>query len=74
MGSLAERATLYYLGEMLIYLGFTILAQHWLPFLALAYWWTFFVRNMIKKDQSISSYPEFAEWKEKTDLLFPKLW
>lgn len=62
-----------YFGEMLIYLGFAILAQHWAPFIALAYWWTFFVRNMIKKDKSISRYPEFAEWKKKTGLVFPRL-
>jgi len=30
-----------YLGEMLIYTGFAILAQHWIPFLALAYWWIY---------------------------------
>ncbi len=62
-----------YLGEMLIYLGFAILAQHWLPFLALAYWWIYFVRNMLKKDASISRYPEFAEYKQRSGLLFPKL-
>jgi steroid 5-alpha reductase family enzyme len=62
-----------YFGEMLIYTGFAILAQHWLPLLALAYWWAFFVRNMLQKDKSISRYPEFAEWKENTGLLFPKL-
>lgn len=63
-----------YFGEMLIYLGFAVLAQHWIPFLALAYWWTFFIRNMIKKDQSMSRYPEFAEWKERTGLVIPKLY
>ncbi len=62
-----------YLGEMLIYLGFAILAQHWLPLLALAYWWTYFVRNMLKKDASISRYPEFEEYRKRSGLLFPKL-
>lgn len=62
-----------YFGEMLIYSGFAMLAQHWIPLLALAYWWTFFVRNMLQKDKSISRYPEYSQWKEKTGLLFPKL-
>jgi len=62
-----------YFGEMLIYLGIALLAQHWVPFIALAYWWTFFVRNMLKKDKSMSRYSEFAEWKKRTGLFFPKL-
>ena len=62
-----------YFGEMLIYAGFAMLAQHWIPLLALTYWWTFFVRNMLKKDKSMSRYPEFSEWKKRTGLLFPKL-
>ncbi|GLP96178.1 methyltransferase family protein [Paraferrimonas sedimenticola] len=62
-----------YLGEMLIYLGFAILAQHWLPFVALAYWWTFFVRNMLNKDKSMSRHAGFADWKQSSGLLFPKL-
>jgi len=62
-----------YFGEMLIYLGFAMLAQHWAPFLALAYWWSFFIRNMLKKDQSISRYPEFDEWKKRTGLVIPKI-
>ena len=62
-----------YLGEMLIYLGFALLAQHWLPFVALAYWWTFFVRNMINKDKSMARHAGFAQWKQQTGLFIPKL-
>ena len=62
-----------YFGEMLIYSGFAMLAQHWLVLLPLAYWWTFFVRNMLNKDKSMSRYPEFVEWKRNTGLVFPKL-
>ncbi|MFA0086644.1 isoprenylcysteine carboxylmethyltransferase family protein [Vibrio sp. 10N.261.51.F12] len=62
-----------YLGEMLIYLGFALMAQHWLPFVALAYWWSFFIRNMLNKDKSMARYAEFAEWKQKTGLLLPKI-
>ncbi|WP_394165890.1 DUF1295 domain-containing protein [Photobacterium piscicola] len=62
-----------YFGEMLIYSGFAMLAQDWIPLLPLVYWWTYFIRNMLKKDKSISRYPEYEEWKKKTGLLFPKV-
>ena len=62
-----------YSGEMLIYSGVAMWAQHWVVVLPLAYWWTFFVRNMLQKEKSISRYPEFAEWKKRTWLVFPKL-
>jgi steroid 5-alpha reductase family enzyme len=63
-----------YLGEILIYLGFAMLAQHWLPFVVLGVFATFvFVPNMLKKDQSLSRYPEFAAYKAQSGLLLPKL-
>jgi hypothetical protein len=47
-----------YLGEILIYLGFALLAQHWLPFLVLGGFITgVFIPNMLKKDRSLSRYP-----------------
>ena len=33
----------------------------------------FFVRNMLAKDKSLSRYLEFAAYKRKTGLLFPKI-
>lgn len=63
-----------YLGEILIYLGFALLAQHWLPFLILAAFTTLvFIPNMRKKDQSLARYPEFAAYKQRSGLLLPKL-
>lgn len=63
-----------YLGEILIYLGFALLTQHWLPFVILGLFTALiFVPNMRKKDQSLSRYPEFAAYKERSGLLFPKL-
>jgi protein-S-isoprenylcysteine O-methyltransferase Ste14 len=62
-----------YLGEILIYLGFAILAQHWLPFLILGTFFAgVFVPNMLKKDRSLSRYPEFATYKNNSGLLIPK--
>ena len=63
-----------YLGEILIYSGFAILAQHWLPFVILGGFVTFlFVPNMLKKDKSLSRYPEFEAYKARSGLLLPKL-
>ena len=64
-----------YLGEICIYLGFALLVQHWLPFAILGLFAAgIFVPNMIKKDKSLSRYPEFKEYKENSGLLLPKVW
>ncbi|MGB7442139.1 MAG: DUF1295 domain-containing protein [Coleofasciculaceae cyanobacterium] len=63
-----------YLGEILIYGSFAMLAQHWLPFLILAGFVAgLFLPNMRKKDQSLSRYPEFEDYKAHSGLLLPKL-
>jgi protein-S-isoprenylcysteine O-methyltransferase Ste14 len=63
-----------YLGEILIYLGFAIISQSWIPFAILgAFIAGVFVPNMLKKDRSLSRYPEFAEYKQNSGLLIPKL-
>lgn len=63
-----------YLGEILIYLGFALLTQHWLPFAILGVFSLLvFVPNMRKKDLSLSRYPEFAAYKERSGLLLPKV-
>lgn len=61
-----------YFGELLIYLGFTLLAMHWAPLLVLALFIVFvWVPNMRRKDKSLSRYPEFAEYRQRTALLIP---
>ena len=63
-----------YLGEILIYVSFAMLAQHWLPFVVLGGFIAgIFVPNMLKKDKSLSRYPEFEAYKARSGLLFPKL-
>ena len=63
-----------YLGELFIYLGFTLLAKDFLPlfglFLIIVFVW---IPNIIKKDKSLSKYPEFSEYKRKTSRMFPFL-
>jgi protein-S-isoprenylcysteine O-methyltransferase Ste14 len=63
-----------YLGEILIYVAFALMSLHWLPFVIFGGWvGGFFVRNMLKKDQSLSRHPGFAEYRKRTGLLLPKL-
>ena len=64
-----------YLGELCIYLGFGLLAFHWLPVavtavVVAAVWYP----NMRRKDASLSRYPEFAEYKARTKLWIPYVW
>ncbi len=63
-----------YLGEILTYSSFAILAQHWLPFVVLGFFASAaFIPNMIKKEKSLSRYPEFEEYKANSGLILPKL-
>ena len=59
-----------YFGELLIYLGFSLLAMHWVPIACLAammilVWFP----NMRRKDRSLARYPEFEKL-PKTELPF----
>ncbi|VEP12108.1 Steroid 5-alpha reductase [Hyella patelloides LEGE 07179] len=63
-----------YLGEILIYLSYAMLTQHWLPFAILgAFTAGIFIPNMLKKDKSLSRYPECTEYKQKSGLLIPNI-
>ena len=64
-----------YLGELLIYLGFSLLAMHWLPIIALlSFVIIIWIPNMIKKDKSLSKYQNFNKYKRNTNRLFPFIW
>ena len=64
-----------YLGELLIYLGFSLLALSWIPIIALiSFICIIWIPNMIKKDKSLSRYDEFSDYKKNTNLLFPFIW
>lgn len=63
-----------YLGEILIYAGFNLLAQHWLPWAACCLiWLQVFAVNMVHKERSMARYPEHAAWVRETGFLFPSL-
>lgn len=63
-----------YLGELMIYSGFALLTMSWVGFIGIvAFFVGAFIPNMIKKDKSLSRYPEFGEYKKHSGLLLPKL-
>ena len=64
-----------YLGELLIYLGFSMLAEHLIPIAALSLFIIIiWIPNMIKKDKSLSKYDKFQDYKKNTNFLFPLVW
>lgn len=64
-----------YLGELLIYCGFSMIPRHPLPLACLGMMVLFvWVPNMRKKDKSLSRYPEFAAYKERSWLILPPVW
>ena len=72
-GLFSQSRNINYLGEILTYLSFNIVSQHWLPFVCQAAYIIFlFYPNMRKKDQSLSRYDGFKAYRAKTWLLLPK--
>lgn len=72
-GYFARNRNTNYLGEILIYSSFALLVQHWLPFLVVAlYVGVIFVPNMLRKDRSLSRYPDFEAYRKRSGLVFFK--
>ena len=64
-----------YLGEMMLYASFAMVANHWIPWVVLAWVWGFlFSTNMVLKEASMSRYPQWAAYKARTGMLLPKVW
>ena len=63
-----------YFGELLIYGSFSSLAMHWIPMAVLCLFVSvIWIPNMIKKDRSLSRYPDFETYKKQSGWMFPKL-
>lgn len=61
-----------YLGEMMIYGSFALMVWHWLPVVVLAWvWGGLFAVNMTLKEASLSRYPEWAQYKQRSWWLLP---
>jgi len=64
-----------YLGEMMVYASFALVAGHWIPWAILAWvWCNLFATNMMMKEASMSRYPEWAAYWARTGMLLPKPW
>lgn len=61
-----------YLGEMMIYGSFALMVWHVVPMLVLALvWLVLFAVNMVMKEASMSRYPGWAAYKERSWWLIP---
>jgi protein-S-isoprenylcysteine O-methyltransferase Ste14 len=61
-----------YLGEILLYGSFAAMVPHWFPKAHLAFvWLQVFLPNMLAKEASMSRYPEWQEYYQRTGMLLP---
>jgi protein-S-isoprenylcysteine O-methyltransferase Ste14 len=73
-GMMGRIRNLNYFGELLIYLGFALLAMHWIPVvLLLGFVLVYWLPNMHRKDRSLSRYLEFESYRKRTKLFIPFL-
>mmetsp|Transcript_5353 Transcript_5353/g.9392 ORF Transcript_5353/g.9392 Transcript_5353/m.9392 type:complete len:232 (+) Transcript_5353:948-1643(+) len=64
-----------YLGEILIYSAYAVLANHVFPWIVLLLFFScLFLPNMLAKDKSLQKYDRFPAYKEKSTLFIPKFW
>lgn len=63
-----------YFGEMMIYIGWGILAESIIPIVVLLVMVVvLFFPRMMKKDKSISRYPEFKAYTKRANFFFPRI-
>lgn len=61
-----------YLGEIMIYSSFALMASHWIAWVIVIYATVIiFLPRMVVKDASISRHPGWAEYKAKSGLIIP---
>ena len=73
-GLMRKVRNINYFGELLIYLGFSMLAMHWLPILVIALFISIiWAPYMLKKEKSLSRYPDFDQYKRESKLFIPFL-
>lgn len=62
-----------YLGEIMIYASFALMVGHWLPWVVLAWVWLgVFAVNMSIKEASLSRYPGWTDYRNRTGWLIPR--
>lgn len=58
----------------MLYFSFALLAEHWLPWVVLAWVWLgVFLPNILGKEASMSRYPEWKAYKARTGILLPRV-
>ncbi|RHY13666.1 hypothetical protein DYB36_006354 [Aphanomyces astaci] len=63
-----------YLGEMMLYLSFALLANHWIPYAWLAFVWSMlFMSNMLAKDASLRKKEGGDAYMAKAGFLLPNV-
>ncbi|MCB1583431.1 MAG: DUF1295 domain-containing protein [Marinicella sp.] len=63
-----------YLGEIMIYSSFGLMAWHWgAVAILLAVWLLVFLPNMVAKERSLSRYSEWSAYKKRSGWLLPFL-
>jgi steroid 5-alpha reductase family enzyme len=63
-----------YLGELMIYVGFAMLSVSWMGYIGIILFFCLvFIPGMIRKDKSLARYPEFAEYKKRSGMLWPRV-
>ncbi len=63
-----------YLGEMMIYGSYALLARHWIAWAILAWVWIeVFLVNMKVIEASLSRHPGWAAYKARTGMILPRL-
>lgn len=61
-----------YLGEVMIYASYALLAAHWFGWLVIALqFFLLFLPRMLAKDASISRHPGWAEYEKRSGLIIP---
>jgi protein-S-isoprenylcysteine O-methyltransferase Ste14 len=61
-----------YLGEMMVYASFALLAGHWAPWLVLAWvWLAVFLPNILQKEARLARHPGWAAYAARTRRLLP---
>jgi len=60
-----------FLGEIMIYGSYALLANQWPSYVVFAYGCLFFFSRMLVKDESISRYPQWESYSKQSSLLIP---
>ena len=71
-GMMKKCRNINYFGELLIYLGFGLLAKHWVPILVLLLFIiVVWIPNIRKKEKSLSRYPNFNDYRKRSSFIIP---